>query len=242
MRNASIRSFGDRSRTTVSTLRRPSGRGVTVAMMDHSPAVPVEMTSNAMPPSRGRFRTSLMCSNAQRLPLRRSSTTSMQSLRPISASEAAVEAKRVELVDPGEQRGERITRHLDRGGRPLLSRRRWRRGGRARTDRTRHQWSRGGSGCRHQRKWRCGRPARSAATSRRRSGSAAPPAGFRRADPAMPTSALGALAITAPVESRTTTLRRTQRGAAGLVALEHGPADLDPMPAAEPLLDCRGQP
>ena len=69
-RSASIRSFGDTSRMTVSMVRRPSGFGVTVAVADHKPSAPVELTASATPPSAGRVRLRLMCSKLQRLPLR----------------------------------------------------------------------------------------------------------------------------------------------------------------------------
>ena len=78
--------MGDTSRITVSTVLRPSGFGVTVAVNDHSPSAPVEFTAKATPPSCGRVRLRLMCSKLQRLPLRWSSTTSVQSFRPISES------------------------------------------------------------------------------------------------------------------------------------------------------------
>ena len=83
-RSASRRSLGERSRRTASIARRPCPRGVTVAVIDHGPSVPRELTAKDTPPSLGRVRLRLMSAKDHRFPVRVSSTTRLPFFTPIS--------------------------------------------------------------------------------------------------------------------------------------------------------------
>ena len=83
-RSARRRSLGERSRRTASIARCPCPRGVTVAVIDHGPSAPRELTAKATPPSLGRVRLRLISAKDHRLPVRVSSTTRLPFFTPIS--------------------------------------------------------------------------------------------------------------------------------------------------------------
>ena len=95
-------------------VRRPSGFGVTVAVSDHSPPAPVELTAKATPPSCGRVRLEIDVLESPALAVALIVDDERAVLQSDLGERAAVEAERVEAIDPGEQRRERIGRDLDR--------------------------------------------------------------------------------------------------------------------------------
>ena len=116
-RSASIRSFGDTSRMTASMVRRPSGFGVTVAVSDHSPSAPVELTASAMPPSQRARQTEIDVLEGPALAVALIVDNQRAVLQPDLGERAAVEAERVELVDPGEHGGVADRSATSTGGR-----------------------------------------------------------------------------------------------------------------------------
>ena len=82
-------------------VRLPSGFGVTVAVSDHSPPAPVELTAKATPPSCGRVRLEIDVLEGPALAVALILDHERAVLQSDLGERAAVEAERVEPVDPG---------------------------------------------------------------------------------------------------------------------------------------------
>ena len=170
-RSASIRSFGETSRTTISMVRRPSARGVTVAVSDHRPSAPVELTAKATPPLARPRQAEIDVFEGPALAVALIVHHEGAVLEADSRQRAAVEPERARACRP--RRAARRAdwcEHIDRRDRgrhrayaaPGLTRTASPSGGRSSVA--------GSDACRRRRRSRRGRPARCAATSRRRSG------------------------------------------------------------------------